>query len=47
MDLLSDTDLYNFDFNQITQFLDKSDFVRKLNGFMTSQAHILQLELGI
>ena len=38
MDLLVETDLYNFDFAKLLTFFDKADLIKKLNGFM--QANI-------
>ena len=38
MEFLSDTDLYNFDFEKLHSFFDKADLVKKLNGFMQSNA---------
>jgi hypothetical protein len=34
MDLLSELDLYNFDFFKLLEFFEKSDLTRKLNGFI-------------
>ena len=34
MDLLLETDLYNFDFEKLHGFFDKADLIKKLNGFM-------------
>jgi Rad3-related DNA helicase len=38
MDLLVETDLYNFDFEKLHGFFDKADLIKKLNGFMQSNA---------
>ena len=38
MDLLIETDLYNTDFKKLYEFFEKSDFVRKLNGFIQSNS---------
>lgn len=34
MDLLVETDLYNYDFEKLHSFFDKADLIKKLNGFM-------------
>lgn len=34
MDFLIDSDLYNNDFLKLYQFFERSDLVRKLNGFI-------------
>lgn len=38
MDVLIETDLYKFDFVKLSEFFDKADLVRKVNGFIQSQA---------
>lgn len=37
MDVLSECDLYKVDFNKLSEFFEKSDLVRKLNGFIQSK----------
>lgn len=34
IDLLMQTDLYSFDFTHLHNFFEKSDLIKKLNGFM-------------
>lgn len=36
MDLLIETDLYSIEFLKLYNFFEKSDLVRKLNGFIQS-----------
>ena len=38
MDFLEETDLYKVDLTETLSFLQNSDFTKKLNGFMQSQA---------
>ena len=35
IDVLSDTDLYSYDFSKILEFFEKADLVKKLNGFIS------------
>ena len=35
IDVLSDTDLYSYDFTKILEFFEKADLVKKLNGFIS------------
>ena len=35
MSLLTDTDLYMYDFQKLLTFFDKADLVKKLNGFIS------------
>lgn len=37
MDVLIDADLYKLDFVRLSDFFEKSDLVRKVNGFIQSQ----------
>ena len=37
IDLLMQTDLYSFDFSHLHNFFEKSDLIKKLNGFMMQQ----------
>lgn len=37
MDVLIDADLYKLDFVRLSDFFEKADLVRKVNGFIQSQ----------
>ena len=39
IDVLTETDLYSFDFEKLHSFFDKADLVKKLNGFMQQNAN--------
>ena len=34
IEVLTETDLYNFDFSKLLTFFDKADVVKKLNGYV-------------
>ena len=39
IDILTETDLYSYDFERLHSFFDKADLVKKLNGFMQQNAN--------
>lgn len=36
IEVLSDTDLYSFEFGKLSNFFEKADLVKKLNGYIQS-----------